>query len=109
LEKDPKKLDLANYELNYDVDPLFKIVTSKFGESRGNYLLQNLLPIEVKNFDYILEDRNFINNNNNVNNKYDENKENKDSNSHSNKKNNSNKKILKEKKSDLDIFNIKSK
>ena len=58
LEKDPKKLDLANYELNYDVDPLFKIVTSKFGDSRTtNSLLQNLLPIEASTFDYILEEK----------------------------------------------------
>ena len=108
MEKDPNKLDLANYELNYDVDPLFKIVTSKFGESRGNYLLQNLLPIEAKNFDYILEDRNFINNNYN-NNKYYDDKENIDSNITNKNNNISNKNITKEKKSDLDVFNIRRK
>ena len=61
MEKDHKKLDLANYELNYDVDPLFKIITFKFGDSNSrintNGLLQNLLPMQADSFDYILEER----------------------------------------------------
>ena len=45
-----------NFDLNYDVDPLFKIITNKFGDSKNNNFLQNLLPIEPQKFDYILEE-----------------------------------------------------
>lgn len=62
LEKDPKKLDLTKYDLEFEVDPLFKAMTAKFSESGAKGLLLNNLPMD-ENLDILLESKN----NNNIN------------------------------------------
>lgn len=56
LEKDLKKLDLVNYELEFEVDPLFKSMTAKFAESGARGLLLNSLPLDC-NMDVLLESK----------------------------------------------------
>ncbi len=54
LERDPRKLDLVKYDLEFDVDPLFKSMTAKFSEAGARGLLLNNLPLD-KNLDILLE------------------------------------------------------
>lgn len=56
LERDPKKLDLAKYDLEFDVDPLFKMMTIKFGDSGARGLLLKNLPVD-SNIDVLLESK----------------------------------------------------
>lgn len=54
LERDPRKLDLAKYDLEFDVDPLFKSMTARFSEAGARGLLLNNLPLD-KSLDVLLE------------------------------------------------------
>ncbi len=54
LERDPRKLDLAKYDLEFDVDPLFKSMTAKFSDAGARGLLLNNLPLD-KSLDVLLE------------------------------------------------------
>ncbi len=56
LEKDPKKLDLTHYDMEFDVDPLFKNMTARFNETGARGLLLNNLPID-SNLDLLLESK----------------------------------------------------
>lgn len=66
LEKDHKKLDLVKYDLEFEVDPLFKSMTAKFNEGNAKGLLLNNLPLDT-NLDVLLESKNP---NDDSNNKY---------------------------------------
>jgi hypothetical protein len=54
LEKDVKKLDLVKYDLEFDVDPLFKTMTAKFSETGARGLILESLPLD-SNLDVLLE------------------------------------------------------
>jgi hypothetical protein len=54
LEKDIKKLDLVKYDLEFDVDPLFKTMTAKFSETGAKGLILESLPLD-SNLDVLLE------------------------------------------------------
>jgi condensin complex subunit 2 len=54
LERDPRKLDLAKYDLEFDVDPLFKSMTARFSEAGARGLLLNNLPLD-QSLDVLLE------------------------------------------------------
>jgi hypothetical protein len=56
IEKDHKKLDLLKYDLEFDVDPLFKNMTARFNETGARGLLLNSLPIDV-NLNVMLESK----------------------------------------------------
>jgi condensin complex subunit 2 len=56
LESNPKKLDLVKYDLEFEVDPLFKSMTVKFGDSGARGLLLKTLPLD-KNIDVFLESK----------------------------------------------------
>ena len=45
IEKDISKLNVDKVESDYDVDPLFKIMTMKFNEPGARNLLLNILPV----------------------------------------------------------------
>jgi condensin complex subunit 2 len=59
LEKDIKKLDLVKYDLEFEVDPLFKSMTVKFAESGARGLILKNLPLD-SNLDVLLESKNNI-------------------------------------------------
>lgn len=54
MEKDIKKLDLVKYDLEFDVDPLFKTMTAKFSETGAKGLILESLPLD-SNLDVLLE------------------------------------------------------
>lgn len=54
LEKDIRKLDLIKYDLEFDVDPLFKTMTAKFSETGAKGLILENLPLD-SNLDVLLE------------------------------------------------------
>ena len=54
LEMDHKKLDLKHYDLEFDIDPLFKNMTAKFDNSGARSLLLNNLVLD-SNLDLIIE------------------------------------------------------
>lgn len=54
LEKDHSKLDLIKYDLEFDVDPLFKNMTARFNQSGARGLLLKSLPIDI-NMNILLE------------------------------------------------------
>lgn len=56
LEKDIKKLNLVKYDLEFEVDPLFKSMTAKFSESGARGLLLNNLTLDDK-LDVLLESK----------------------------------------------------
>ena len=56
LERDPKKLDIVKYDLEFEVDPLFKSMTAKFNDSGARGLLLNNLPLD-SNLDVLLESK----------------------------------------------------
>ena len=56
LEKDIKKLNLIRFDLEFEVDPLFKSMTAKFNEAGAKGLLLNNLPID-ENLDVLLESK----------------------------------------------------
>jgi hypothetical protein len=56
LEKDHKKLDLARYDLEFEVDPLFKSMTARFSEAGARGLLLNNLPVD-SDLDVLLESK----------------------------------------------------
>jgi condensin complex subunit 2 len=56
LEKDVKKLNLIKYDLEFEVDPLFKSMTAKFNEAGARGLLLNNLPLD-ENLDVLLESK----------------------------------------------------
>ncbi len=56
LEKDVRKLNLTKYDLEFDVDPLFKTMTVKFGESGAKGLLLNSLILD-SDLDLLLESK----------------------------------------------------
>ncbi len=46
IEENHEKLNLTKYDLEVDVDPLFKAMTAKFNESGVRGLLLNTLPLD---------------------------------------------------------------
>jgi len=54
LERDSRKLDLVKYDLEFDVDPLFKSMTARFSDAGVRGLLLNTLPLD-RNLDILLE------------------------------------------------------
>lgn len=56
LEKDVKKLNLNKYDLEFEVDPLFRSMTAKFNETGARGLLLNNLPLD-SNLDLLLESK----------------------------------------------------
>ena len=54
LEKDVKKLNLTKFDLEFEIDPLFKSMTGKFSESGARALLLNNFPLN-ENLDVLLE------------------------------------------------------
>lgn len=46
IEKDKSKLNLNSYDLEFEVDPLFKNMTAKFNQSGARGLLLRTLPID---------------------------------------------------------------
>ena len=71
IEENHEKLNLTKYDLEVDVDPLFKAMTAKFNESGARGLLLNTLPLDG-NLDILLESKKNENNNNPNNNNNDE-------------------------------------
>ena len=73
IENNHEKLNLTKYDLEFDIDPLFKSMTAKFNESGAKSLLLNTLPLD-ENLDVLLESkpekkiikRNFDNENNDI-------------------------------------------
>ena len=63
IEENHEKLNLTKYDLEVDVDPLFKAMTAKFNESGARGLLLNTLPLDG-NLDILLESKKNENNNN---------------------------------------------
>lgn len=57
LERDIKRLDLVKYDLEFDVDPLFKSMTAKFAEAGARGLLLKNLHLDT-NLDVLLESKN---------------------------------------------------
>ena len=45
VEKNLKNINVNKFELEFDVDPLFKKTTAKFDEQGANSLLQNTLAV----------------------------------------------------------------
>jgi hypothetical protein len=56
LERDSRKLDLLKYDLEFEVDPLFKMMTAKFGDSGARGLLLKNLPVD-SSIDVLLESK----------------------------------------------------
>ena len=56
IENNHEKLNLTKYDLEFDVDPLFKSMTAKFNESGAKSLLLNNLPLDG-NLDVLLESK----------------------------------------------------
>lgn len=56
LEKDVKKINLTKYDLEFEIDPLFKSMTAKFNESGARGLLLNNFPLD-DNLDVLLESK----------------------------------------------------
>ena len=54
IENNHEKLNLTKYDLEFDIDPLFKSMTAKFNESGAKSLLLNTLPLD-ENLDVLLE------------------------------------------------------
>jgi condensin complex subunit 2 len=61
LEKDVHKLDLDKYDLEFDVDPLFKNMTARFNETGARGLLLKTLQLD-NNIDILLETNQTIKN-----------------------------------------------
>ena len=57
LEKNISKLDAEKYDLTFEVDALFKNMTSKFNDSGARGLLLKSLPLD-QNLDILLESAN---------------------------------------------------
>jgi hypothetical protein len=49
-------LDLIKYDLEFDVDPLFKNMTARFNETGARGLILNNIPIDL-NLDLLLESK----------------------------------------------------
>jgi condensin complex subunit 2 len=45
LEKHPKTLDTLHYDMEFDIDPLFKKTSKKFDEGGASSLLLNTLSV----------------------------------------------------------------
>ena len=56
IEKDVRKLNLTQYDLEFEIDPLFKSMASKFNESGAKGLLLNNFPLN-DNLDVMLESK----------------------------------------------------
>lgn len=56
IEKDIKKLNLTKYDLEFEIDPLFKSMTAKFNEGGARGLLLNKFPLD-ENLDILLESK----------------------------------------------------
>ena len=89
IEENHEKLNLTKYDLEVDVDPLFKAMTAKFNESGARGLLLNTLPLDG-NLDILLESKKCENNNNNLNNNNNNNNNNLNNNNNNNENNNNN-------------------
>ena len=57
IEKDFSKIDIVKYDLEFEVDPLFKLMTAKFGDLGAKGFLLNTLPLD-NNIDILLESKN---------------------------------------------------
>ncbi len=49
-------MDLIKYDLEFDVDPLFKNMTARFNETGARGLILNNIPIDL-NLDLLLESK----------------------------------------------------
>jgi len=56
IESDKTKLDLIKYDLEFEVDPLFKLMTVKFGDQGARGLILKNLPLDEK-LDILLESK----------------------------------------------------
>lgn len=56
IENDKSKLDLIKYDLEFEVDPLFKLMTVKFGDQGARGLILKNLPLDEK-LDILLESK----------------------------------------------------
>lgn len=65
LEKDIKKLNLNKYDLEFEIDPMFKSMTARFNETGARGLLLNNLPMD-SNLDLLLESKDEVNKKNQI-------------------------------------------
>jgi predicted RNA-binding protein len=56
IEKDMSKLDCVKFDMEFDVDPLFRNMTARFNETGARGLLLNNLPID-EHLDILLESK----------------------------------------------------
>ena len=50
LEKNPKNLDAVHYDMEFDIDPLFKKTSKKFDEGGASSLLLNTLNVRPTSY-----------------------------------------------------------